>query len=115
MIIKGVKELVAEAEAEIENMAVEEVIKAIDDPDIQLVDLRDIRELWRDGAIPSAIHSTAWHAGILGRSGKPLSQGGLRLRQEIHLFLWRRISFSPGNPGGATHGPRTRGPYRWWI
>ena len=27
-----------------------------DSPDVELVDLRDIRELWREGAIPGAIH-----------------------------------------------------------
>ena len=54
MITKGIKELCAEAEQEIETMTVEEVLAARDDPNVQLVDIRDIRELWRDGTIPGA-------------------------------------------------------------
>ena len=56
MITKGVKELIAEAEAEIETLSVEETLAVKDDEDVQLVDLRDIRELWREGAIPGALH-----------------------------------------------------------
>ena len=57
MITKGIKELCAEAEQEIETLSVEEVMAARDDPNVQLVDIRDIRELWRDGAIPDALHA----------------------------------------------------------
>jgi rhodanese-related sulfurtransferase len=57
MITKGIKELCAEAEAEIETIAVADAIKLIDDPHVQIVDIRDIRELWREGAIPGANHS----------------------------------------------------------
>jgi rhodanese-related sulfurtransferase len=57
MITKGIKELCADAEREIETMSVEQVMAARGDPDIQLVDIRDIRELWRDGAIPGALHA----------------------------------------------------------
>jgi rhodanese-related sulfurtransferase len=54
---KGVKELVTEAEAIIETMTVEKVKAARADPNVQLVDVRDIRELWRDGGIPGAYHA----------------------------------------------------------
>ena len=57
MITKGVNELVAEAEAEIETLSVEEVLAVKDDENVQLVDIRDIRELWREGAIPGALHA----------------------------------------------------------
>lgn len=57
MITKGIQALCAEAEQEIETMSVEEVTALIDDPGVQLVDIRDIRELWRDGTIPGAIHA----------------------------------------------------------
>ena len=57
MVTKGIKELCAEAEQEIESMTVEEVMASKDDPDVQLVDIRDIRELWRDGTIPGATHA----------------------------------------------------------
>ena len=57
MIKKGVKDLVEEAEANIETMTVQEVIKIKDDNNTLLVDIRDIRELWRDGTIPNSIHA----------------------------------------------------------
>ena len=57
MITKGVKELCAEAEAEIETVTAEEAINMADDETVQLVDIRDIRELWREGAIPGAVHA----------------------------------------------------------
>ena len=57
MITKGIKELCAEAEREIETMTVEEALAHKDDPDVQLVDIRDIRELWRDGGVPGALHA----------------------------------------------------------
>ena len=57
MIEKGIKALCADAEAEIETLTVEQVIEARKDPGVQLVDIRDIRELWRDGTIPGAAHA----------------------------------------------------------
>ena len=57
MITKGIKALCAEAEAEIETLTVDDVKTARGDDNVQLVDIRDIRELWRDGAIPGALHA----------------------------------------------------------
>ena len=57
MIKRGIKELCAEAEAEIETLSAEEVKEALKQPDTKLIDIRDIRELWREGAIPNAIHA----------------------------------------------------------
>ncbi|MBR45359.1 MAG: rhodanese, partial [Rhodospirillaceae bacterium] len=57
MITKGIKELCAEAEAEIETLTAEEAVKLIDEETVQLVDIRDIRELWREGAVPGAMHA----------------------------------------------------------
>lgn len=57
MITKGIKALCAEAEQEIETLTVEEVMAVRDDDDVVLVDIRDIRELWRDGTIPGAVHA----------------------------------------------------------
>ena len=56
MIKKGVKQLCAEAEAVIETMSVAQVMAVKDDPNVELIDIRDVRELWRDGAIPGAWH-----------------------------------------------------------
>lgn len=57
MITKGIKELVDEANAEIETIPVEEAKRLLGSEDVVFVDIRDIRELWRDGAIPGALHA----------------------------------------------------------
>ena len=57
MITKGIKELCALAEAEIETVTAKQAIKLADDDGVQLVDIRDIRELWREGAVPGAMHA----------------------------------------------------------
>jgi len=54
---KTVKQMLAEANAEIETISAEDAINLKDDPGIVFVDIRDIRELDRDGRIPSAVHA----------------------------------------------------------
>lgn len=55
-IQKGYAELVAEAERNIESLDPAEVEKLLEAPGVMLVDLRDIRELKREGKIPGAFH-----------------------------------------------------------
>lgn len=55
--MRSASELVAAADHEIVTLTLEEVRAALDDPDTQIVDIRDVRELWREGKIPGALHS----------------------------------------------------------
>lgn len=55
-IVQGYRRLVAEAEREVETVSVEDALKLQDNEDILFVDLRDVRELWREGYIPGAFH-----------------------------------------------------------
>lgn len=57
MITKGIKQLCAEAEAEIETWTVDQAMAAKDDDNVVFVDIRDVRELWREGAVPGAMHA----------------------------------------------------------
>ncbi len=57
MITKGIKQLCAEAEALVETWTVDQAHAHLDDDDVVFVDIRDIRELWREGAIPGALHA----------------------------------------------------------
>ena len=57
MITTSASDLCREAELEIETLSVEQVMEVKDDSNVQLVDIRDIRELWRDGVIPNEIHA----------------------------------------------------------
>ena len=55
-ITRGYRQLVAEAEKEIETLTVEQALALHGRDDIVFVDLRDVRELWREGCIPGAFH-----------------------------------------------------------
>ncbi len=54
MITTGYKALVAAAEAEIETISVEDAQKLIGAPGVQFIDIRDVREVWREGTVPGA-------------------------------------------------------------
>lgn len=54
---KGFRALVDEAMAEVETLSVEAAKKLHGDPDTVFVDIRDIRELEREGAVPGAVHA----------------------------------------------------------
>jgi len=55
-ITRGYRQLVAEAEKEIETIGVREALELLGGEDAIFVDLRDVRELWREGFIPGAFH-----------------------------------------------------------
>lgn len=57
MITKGVKQLVSEANTEIETVSQDDARKLLDDDGVLFVDIRDVRELERDGMIPGAFHA----------------------------------------------------------
>jgi rhodanese-related sulfurtransferase len=54
---KGFKKLLEEANAKIETIPTKDALKLAGDDKVVLVDLRDIRELWREGKIPGAVHA----------------------------------------------------------
>ncbi|MCH8926855.1 MAG: rhodanese-like domain-containing protein [Proteobacteria bacterium] len=55
-ITKGIAQLCAEAEATIETWPVDKAMEHLEDDAVVFVDLRDVRELWREGTIPGALH-----------------------------------------------------------
>ena len=57
-IKKGIKELCDEAMAEIETLTVEEAQALHGQDGVTFIDIRDPRELWRDGGVPGAINVT---------------------------------------------------------
>lgn len=56
-ITKGCKQLVDEANQVVKTIATEDAIKMHGDPNVVFVDIRDPRELERDGMIPGAFHA----------------------------------------------------------
>ena len=53
----GYEELIAHAMAQIETVPLEKAQDLLDDSDTVFVDIRDIRELEREGMIPNAMHA----------------------------------------------------------
>ena len=56
MNIKSSKELVDKANESIKIMSPEQVKNAYDKGEVTLIDVRDIRELWKEGTIKDSIH-----------------------------------------------------------
>ena len=57
MAVKSVAEMVAEAREHIDNHTPAESKRRVDEEGALLVDIRDIRELERDGVISGAMHA----------------------------------------------------------
>lgn len=55
--IKPIEEMIAEARAEIDNHSPAEAKRRVEEEGALLVDIRDIRELKRDGVITGAMHA----------------------------------------------------------
>ena len=56
MNIKSSQQLVEDANKTIETLSPEEVKSLVEKNEITLIDVRDIRELWRDGTIENSKH-----------------------------------------------------------
>jgi rhodanese-related sulfurtransferase len=54
---KGYKALLAEADAEVEAISAAEAMALMGHEDVLVVDLRDVRELKREGYIPGSVHA----------------------------------------------------------
>ena len=54
-ITKGFRQLVDEAMAQVTTYSVEQVRARLQDPAVQIVDIRDVRELEREGTLPGAL------------------------------------------------------------
>ena len=57
MPIESVKKMVEAAKAEIDNISPEEAARRAAEDGALIVDIRDVREMQRDGAIPGAMHA----------------------------------------------------------
>ncbi len=54
-ITKGFKVLVEEAMAQVTTWRVDQIRSRLNDPKVQIVDIRDVRELEREGTVPGAL------------------------------------------------------------
>lgn len=56
-ITKGYKQLIAEAREKIRTISIEDAKAKLENPNVVFVDIRDVRELEREGMIPNAFHA----------------------------------------------------------
>jgi rhodanese-related sulfurtransferase len=85
MIKRGVDALCAEATELVETWTVDEARAHLDDDDVVFVDIRDIREVWRDGLIPGAVHAPR---GMLEFWVDPESPYAREVFQSGHRFVF---------------------------
>jgi rhodanese-related sulfurtransferase len=85
VITRGYKALLAEAESQIETLDVEAVMALAGRDDVVLVDIRDPRELEREGRMPGAFHCTR---GMLEFWIDPESPYAKPLFQEDKTFVF---------------------------
>lgn len=57
MLKRGFKQMLAEANAVIETVSVQDLVYMLDDPDTVLVDVRETVERENDGLIPGSVHA----------------------------------------------------------
>jgi rhodanese-related sulfurtransferase len=57
MLKRGFKQMLAEANAVIESISVQDLAYLLDDPEVVLVDIRETEERQIDGIIPGSIHA----------------------------------------------------------
>ena len=88
-IHRGIKAMMDEANAEIETLSAAEAIKAAQGSDVVIVDIRDPREIERDGKIPGAFACTR---GMLEFWIDPASPYAKPIFQEDKKFVFQCAS-----------------------
>ena len=86
------KELVRRAEREIQTWSAEQSLTQLDNPDVQFVDIRDIRELQKLGTIPGAFHAPRGMLEFWVDPDSPYAQDIFQSGQTFLLFCgsgWR--------------------------
>lgn len=92
MAITPVKTLVANAKAEIETISPEEALARADAGDALLVDIRDVRELQREGKVPGAVHAPRGMIEFWVDPASPYHKEALATDKTLVLFCasaWR--------------------------
>mgnify|MGYP001229042170 FL=1 len=115
---KGFKELVGEAEAKIKSMSPNEVDLKLKETGVTLVDLRDIRELKREGTIPGSIHIPRGMLEFWIDADSPYYKSELDDAEELILFCnkgWRSAlaTFSLQSMGIQNVSHMTGGLEQW--
>ena len=91
-VTKTVKMLVAEAKQQTKSISPADAHDRQQAGDAVLIDIRDIRELWRDGAIPGAVHAPRGMLEFWADPDSPYHKEIFATKGELVLFCassWR--------------------------
>ncbi len=86
MLKRGFKEMLAEANAVIETVSVQDLPYHLDDPDVVLVDVRETVELDREGTIPGAVHVPRGLLEFQADPGSPIYNNSLDPGSRLILY-----------------------------
>jgi rhodanese-related sulfurtransferase len=86
MVKRGFKAMLAEANAVIETVSVPDLAYHLEDGDTLLVDVRDLAERERDGAIPDSVHVSRGLLEFKADPESPIYEAALRPDRRIILY-----------------------------
>jgi len=118
MAIKPIQELLAEAKAQIETLSLEEARNQVAEGNALLVDIRDIRELKREGRIEGAFHAPRGMLEFWIAPDSPYHKTELAEGRKLILFCasaWRSaLSVKALQDMGATDIAEMEGGFSAW-
>lgn len=106
------KQLVDEASARITTLTIDEAKANLGNPGVLFVDIRDVRELDREGMIPGAFHAPRGMLEFWVDPESPYYKDIFRLRKALHPLLPLGLALGPCDGRAAGHGPRRGMPHR---
>ncbi len=106
-ITLGYKALLTAAEAEVRTLDVEAVKALLGRDDVVLVDLRDPRELEREGRMPGAFHCPRGMLEFWIDPESPYAKPGVSTGQTVCFLLRGRLAFGFGRKNRARYGIET--------
>ena len=111
-ITLGYRALVDAANKEVKTVPTAEAIKLAGRDDVVLVDVRDIRELAREGRVPGAFHCPRGMLEFWIDPTSPYHKPIFFSGQAFRILLRWRVTFGARRADRAAHGPQARRPYR---
>ena len=86
MLKRGFKDLLAEANAVIETVSVQDLLYVLDDPDAVLVDVRETVERESQGAIPGSVHAARGMLEFYADPESPVYNDALSPERKLILY-----------------------------
>jgi rhodanese-related sulfurtransferase len=86
MVKRGFKTMMAEANAVIETVSVQDALKLVDDPEVLFIDVRETAELKSEGTIAGAIHAPRGFLEFLADPESPMHNRALSSGKRLLLF-----------------------------